>query len=158
MRTAGPFNAINNTLDGYETNCTDHWRYIKIPLQGRRRYLKETLTSQSQSQWLEFKATYINPITLPAKGMDNIDTKIKILIVIPYYFVSFNNSVLTSASEALWQTPHRWSPLQKKFPCLYKYPSRNLDLSGYISLDWRSHASSVWLYLWESFMYRDSKK
>ena len=106
MRTAGPFNAINNTLDGYETNCTDHWRYIKIPLQGRRRYLKETLTSQSQSQWLEFKATYINPITLPAKGMDNIDTKIKILIVIPYYFVSFNNSVLTSASEALWQAPH----------------------------------------------------
>ena len=107
MRTAGPFNAINNTLDGYKTNCTDRWRYIKIPLQGRRRYLKETLTSQSQSQWLEFKATYINPITLPAKGMDNIDTKIKILIVIPSYFVSFNNSVLTSASEALWQTPHR---------------------------------------------------
>ena len=143
MRTAGPFNAINNTLDGYETNCTDHWRYIKIPLQGRRRYLKETLTSQSQSQWLEFKATYINPITLPAKGMDNIDTKIKILIVIPYYFVSFNNSVLTSASEALWQTPHRWSPLQKKFPYLYRYPSGNSDPSGYVLLDWRSHASLV---------------
>ena len=50
MRIAGPFNAINSTLDGYETNCTDHWRYIKTPLQGRRRYLKETLTSQSQSQ------------------------------------------------------------------------------------------------------------
>ena len=105
-RTARPFNAINNTLDGYETNYTYRWRYIKTPLQGRRRYLKETLTSQSQSQRLEFKATYIKLTTLPAKGMDNINTKTKILFVIPCYFVSFNNSILTSALEALWQAPH----------------------------------------------------
>ena len=141
-RTARPFNAINNTLDSYETNCTDCWRYIKTPLQSRRRYLKKTLTSQSQSQRLEFKATYIKPSTLPAKGIDNIDTKIKILIVIPCYFVSYNNSTLTLALEALWQAPPWWSPLQKKFPCLYRYPSWNLDLSGYASLNWRSHASS----------------
>ena len=158
MRTTRPFNAINNTLDDYKTNCTDRWRYIKTPLQSRRHYLKKTLTLKSQSQRLEFKATYIKPSTLPAKGTDNIDIKIKILIVIPCYFVSFNNYIMTLAFEALWQAPHRWSPLQKKFPCLYKYPSRNSDPSGYASLDWRSHASSVWCRLWGRFLYRDSKK
>ena len=141
-RAARPFNAINNTLDGYETNCTDRWRHIKTPLQGRRRYQKETLTSQSQSQRLEFKATYIKPPTLLAKGTDNIDTKTKILIFILGYSISFNNYVLTLVSKVLWQAPHQWSPLQKKFPCLYRYPSRNLDPSGYVALDWRSHASS----------------
>ena len=157
-KTAGPFNTINNTLGGYETNCTDRWRHIKTPLQGRRRYQKETLTSQSQPQRLEFKATYIKPPTLPAKGTDNIDTKTKILIVILYYSVSFNNSALTLASEVLWQAPHQWSPLQKKFPYLYKYPSRSSDPSRYVSLYWQSHASSVWHRLWEHFPYRDSKK
>ena len=53
-RTSGPFNATNNALDGYETNCTNHWRYIKTPLQSRRHYLKETLTPQR----LEPKARY----------------------------------------------------------------------------------------------------
>ena len=105
-KAAGPFNTINNTMGGYETNCTDRWRHIKTPFQGRRRYQKETLTSQSQPQWLEFKATYIKPLTLPAKGTDNIDTKTKILIFILYYSVSFNNSALTLASEVLWQAPH----------------------------------------------------
>ena len=73
-RTARPFNAINNTLDGYKTNYTVHWRNIKTPLQGRRHYQRKTLTSQSQSQQLESKVTYIKPPTLPTKGMDIIDT------------------------------------------------------------------------------------
>ena len=72
-RTSGPFNATNNALDGYETNCTDRWRYIKTPLQIRRRYLKETLTPQR----LESKATYIKPSTLPWKGTKNINLRKK---------------------------------------------------------------------------------
>ena len=60
-RTSGPFNATNNALDSYKTNCTDRLRYIKTPLQSKRRYLKETLTPQR----LEPKARYIKPSTLP---------------------------------------------------------------------------------------------
>ena len=110
-REAGPFNAINNTLDGYKTNYTVHWRNIKTPLQGRRHYQRKTLTSQSQSQQLESKATYIKPPTLPIKGTDNIETKMKILIDILCYSISFHNLILTLASEVLWQAPHWWSPL-----------------------------------------------
>ena len=92
-RKTGPFNAINNTLDGYETNCTNHWRYIKTPLQSRRHYLKETLSSQSQSQWLEFKATYIKPSTLPSKGTDNIDTRNKDTILL-FLAILFHSIIL----------------------------------------------------------------
>ena len=69
-----PFNATNNASDGYKTNCIDRWEHIKAPLHGRRRYQRKTLTSQSQSQQLESKVTYIKPPTLPTKGMDIIDT------------------------------------------------------------------------------------
>ena len=61
----------NNILDNYKTNCTNRWRYIKTPLQSRRRYLKETLTPQQ----LESKARYIKPSTLPWKGTKNINLK-----------------------------------------------------------------------------------
>ena len=60
-RTFGPFNATNNALDGYETNYTNRWKYIKTPLQSKRHYLKEALTPQR----LEPKAKYIKPSTLP---------------------------------------------------------------------------------------------
>ena len=70
-RTCGPFNATNNALDDYETNCTDYWRYIKTPLQSGRCYLKETLTPRR----LEPKARYIKPSTLPWKGTKNINLK-----------------------------------------------------------------------------------
>ena len=60
-----------NTLDGYGTNCIDRWRYIKTPLQSRRRYLKETLTPQR----LEPKAMYIKPSTLPWKGTKKINLR-----------------------------------------------------------------------------------
>ena len=31
-KTAGSFNTTNNTPDGFRTNYTDRWRYIKAPL------------------------------------------------------------------------------------------------------------------------------
>ena len=60
-----------NTLDGYGTNCTNRWRYIKTPLQCRRRYLKEILMPQR----LEPKETYKKPSTLPWKDTKNINLK-----------------------------------------------------------------------------------
>ena len=112
-RTSGPFNATNNALDGYETNCTDRWRYIKTPLQSKRRYLKETLTPQR----LEPKARYIKPSTLPWKGMQNITPEKErdnwAFLVISYLF---NNSILTLASKVLWQAPHQWSSPTEEVP------------------------------------------
>ena len=88
--TIGSFNATNNASDGYRTNCIDRWEHIKAPLRGRRHYQRKTLTSQSQSQRLESKATYIKPLTLPTQGTDIIDTLEGYWL--PFcYFVSFYN-------------------------------------------------------------------
>ena len=141
-RTSGPFNITNNALDGYETNCTDRWRYIKIPLQSRRRYLKEKLTPQR----LEPKARYIKPSTLPWKGTKNINLKKRETIEHSWLFHIYSIILFW-----LWywrgcgrhHTSHH--PQQKKFPWSYRYPSRILDPSGYALLDWRSYASSLLL-------------
>ena len=90
--TAGSFNATNNALDDYRTNCTDRWKHIKAPLQGRRRYQRKTLTSQSQSQQLESNATYIKPPTLPTQGTAITDTLEGYWL--PFcHFVSFYNTL-----------------------------------------------------------------
>ena len=121
-----------NTLDGYGTNCTDRWRYIKTPLQSRRRYLKETLTPQR----LELKATCIKPSTLPWKGTENINLRKRETIghsllfcihsIILFWFWHLRRCGKHHTGE---------HPQQKKFPWLYRYPSRSLDPSGHASLD-----------------------
>ena len=137
--TTGSFNAINNASDGYRTNCTDCWKHIKAPLQGRRYYQRKTLTSRSQR--LKSKAMYIKPPTLPTQGMDNINTLEGYWL--PFWAILFHFTihflVLTLTSEALWQAPHWWLPLRKQSPHSYSYPGENLGLSGHIPFDWRSH-------------------
>ena len=43
MKTAGPFNATNNTSDGYGTNCTDRWEHIKSSITRQEALPKEDI-------------------------------------------------------------------------------------------------------------------
>ena len=142
-----------NTLDGYETNCTDRWRYIKTPLQSRRHYLKETLTPQ----WLEPKATYIKPSTLPWKVTENINLRKRETIGYSLLFYIHSTILFWLWHRSCFGKHYTGDhPQQKRFPWSYRYPSRSLDPSGYTSLDWRSYASSAWHRLWGRFLHRDS--
>ena len=142
-----------NTLDGYETNYTDRWRYIKTPLQSRRHYLKETLTPQ----WLEPKATYIKPSTLPWKVTENINLRKRETIGYSLLFYIHSTILFWLWHRSCFGKHHTGDhPQQKRFPWSYKYPSWSLDPSGYTSLDWRSYASSAWHCLWGCFLHRDS--
>ena len=141
-----------NTLDDYGTNCTDHWRYIKTPLQCRRRYPKETLMPQR----LEPKATYIKPSTLPWKGMKNINLKKRETIGYSWLFCIHSIFLLWLWHRRCFGRHHTGDhPQQKRFPRLYRYLSRSLDPSRYASLDWRSYASLVWRRLWGRFQHWD---
>ena len=142
-----------NTLDGYGTNCTDRWRYIKTPLQSRRRYLKETLTPQR----LEPKATCIKPSTLPWKGTENINLRKRETIGHSLLFCIHSIILFWLWHQSCFGRHHTGDHLQqKRFPWLYRYPSWSPDPSGYASLDWRSYASSVWCRLWGCFLHQDS--
>ena len=144
-----------NTLDGYETNCTDRWRYIKTPLQSRRHYLKETLTPQ----WLEPKATYIKPSTLPWKVTENINLRKRETIGYSLLFYIHSTILFWLWHRSCFGKHHTGDhPQQKRFPWSYKYPSWSLDPSGYASLNWWSYTSSVWRCLWGRFLHRDSTK
>ena len=154
-RTFGPFNATNNALDGYETNCTDRWRYIKTPLQSKRRYLKETLTPQR----LEPKARYIKPSTLPWKGTQNINLRKRETIKHSWLFHIYSIILFWLWHRRCCGRHHTGDhPQQKKFLWPYRYPSWSLDPSRYTSLDWQSYASSVWCRLWGRFLLQDSTK
>ena len=129
-----------NTLDGYRINCIDRWRYIKTLLQSKRRYLKETLTPQ----WLEPKAMYIKPSTLPWKGTKKINLRKRETIGHSLLFCIHSIILFWLWHQRCFGRHHIGDhPQQKKFHWLYRYLSRNLDPSRYASLDWRSYASSI---------------
>ena len=55
---------------------------------------------------------------------------------------------MTWVLEMLWQTPHQWPPWKERSFHLHRYLGESLDPFGYIQLNWRSHASSIWRCLW----------
>ena len=127
-----------NTLDDYETNCTDCWRYIKTPLQSRRRYLP---------QRLEPKATYIKPSTLPWKGTKNINLRNRETIDYSLLFYIHSTFLFWLWHQRCFGRHHTGDhPQQKRFPWSYRYPSQSLDPSRYASLDWQSYASSRYMF------------
>ena len=144
-----------NTLDGYGTNYTDRWRYIKTPLQSRRHYLKEALTPQR----LELKAMCIKPSTLQWKGTENINLRKRETIEHSWLFHIYSIILFWLWHRRCCGRHHTGNhPQQKKFPWSYRYSSRSLDSSGYASLNWWSYTSSVWRCLWGHFLYWDSTK
>ena len=120
-RTSGPFNATNNTLDGYKTNCTDCWRYIKTLLPSRRHYLKETLTPQ----WLEPKARYIKSSTLPWKGTKNKNLRKRETIEHSWLFHIYSIILFWLWHQRCCGKHYTGDhPQQKKFPWSYRFRAR----------------------------------
>ena len=116
MRIAGSFNTTNNTPNGFRINYADRWRHIKAPLTYQEVLPQgDIYTTMARTQGKVYKALlttmkrYVKYIALEKERVRCA------FLIIPYLF---HKSILTLASEVLWQAPHRWSLTSEAIPLI----------------------------------------
>ena len=88
-------------LDSYKTSQADRWKPIKSSIIRKEALLRMALTTTTaNTQSHIYKA-----LTLSSGGTYSHFKKAPITILLIFYFTNCF-SVLTLASEALWQAPH----------------------------------------------------